>query len=110
MFLPLLPVTLSVQMSPTSALIFSLIGRFTPTTYNDLQVKLIGEGADDAGGVFDDTITEMCRELCDPASGLGLLIPTPNGRADSGLNRDKFVLNPDKASPADLRHYWFLGA
>ena len=24
------------------------------------KVKLIGEGADDAGGVFDDTITEMC--------------------------------------------------
>ena len=25
------------------------------------KVKLLGEGADDAGGVFDDTITEMCR-------------------------------------------------
>ena len=25
------------------------------------KVKLIGEGADDAGGVFDDTITEMCQ-------------------------------------------------
>ena len=24
------------------------------------KVKLLGEGADDAGGVFDDTITEMC--------------------------------------------------
>ena len=24
------------------------------------KVKLVGEGADDAGGVFDDTITEMC--------------------------------------------------
>jgi hypothetical protein len=31
-----------------------------------LQVKLLGEGADDAGGVFDDVITEMCRELVDP--------------------------------------------
>ncbi|KAJ9596222.1 hypothetical protein L9F63_027154, partial [Diploptera punctata] len=27
------------------------------------EVKLVGEGADDAGGVFDDTITEMCQEL-----------------------------------------------
>ena len=27
------------------------------------KIKLIGEGADDAGGVFDDTITEMCAEL-----------------------------------------------
>lgn len=25
------------------------------------KVKLVGEGADDAGGVFDDTITEMCQ-------------------------------------------------
>ena len=25
------------------------------------KVKLMGEGADDAGGVFDDTITEMCQ-------------------------------------------------
>lgn len=28
------------------------------------KVKLIGEGADDAGGVFDDTITEMCQVIC----------------------------------------------
>ena len=28
------------------------------------KVKLIGEGADDAGGVFDDTITEMCQVGC----------------------------------------------
>lgn len=25
------------------------------------KVKLVGEGADDAGGVFDDTVTEMCQ-------------------------------------------------
>ena len=25
------------------------------------KVRLIGEAADDAGGVFDDTITEMCQ-------------------------------------------------
>lgn len=30
------------------------------------KVKLIGEGADDAGGVFDDTITEMCMVSCLP--------------------------------------------
>lgn len=35
------------------------------------KVKLVGEGADDAGGVFDDTITEMCqvqtRAVCSDA-------------------------------------------
>lgn len=25
------------------------------------KVNLLGEGADDAGGVFDDTITEICQ-------------------------------------------------
>lgn len=30
------------------------------------KVKLVGEGADDAGGVFDDTITEMCQVLLKP--------------------------------------------
>lgn len=36
----------------------------------------MGEGADDAGGVFDDTITEMCIELTN--GSLPFLIPTPN--------------------------------
>jgi hypothetical protein len=31
------------------------------------KVKLVGEGADDAGGVFDDTITEMCQ-VCSAVS------------------------------------------
>ncbi|XP_050402259.2 probable E3 ubiquitin-protein ligase HERC1 [Patella vulgata] len=55
------------------------------------KVKLIGEGADDAGGVFDDTITEMCLEL---ESGIvPLLIPTPNCKSETGNNRDRFLLN-----------------
>jgi E3 ubiquitin-protein ligase HERC1 len=72
-------------------------------------VKLLGEGADDAGGVFDDTISEMCCELVSPASGLRLLVPTPNAIADIGFNRDKFVFNPEKTSDQDLRHVWFMG-
>ena len=65
--------------------------------------------ADDAGGVFDDTITEMCRELIDPERGQNLLVPTPNGFSDTGFNRDKYMPNPGKHSPADLKHYWFIG-
>jgi len=45
------------------------------------------EGADDAGGVFDDTITEMCQELQSDVSDL--LIPTPNSLNDIGYNRDR---------------------
>lgn len=51
------------------------------------KVKLIGEGADDAGGVFDDTITEMCQEL--ESGGSQLLIQTPNMLHDIGYNRDR---------------------
>jgi hypothetical protein len=76
------------------------------------QVKLLGEGADDAGGVFDDVITEMCRELVAPHSDLNLLVLTPNGVNDIGLNRDKYLLNSQlclKNNSKDRKHLWFLG-
>ena len=72
-----------------------------------LQVKLIGEGADDAGGVFDDTITEMCVELTTGA--VPLLVPTPNAVADSGCHRDRFLLNPELTAPHQLSLFKFLG-
>lgn len=40
------------------------------------KVKLVGEGADDAGGVFDDTITEMC-EVCRLLFLTGAIYRTP---------------------------------
>lgn len=74
------------------------------------KVKLVGEGADDAGGVFDDTITEMCQvglqeaprpwpagrcstfglPLQELETGVvDLLIPSPNATAEVGYNRDR---------------------
>lgn len=71
------------------------------------KVKLVGEGADDAGGVFDDTITEMCQEI---TTGLvPLLVPTPNKLSDEGFNRDKFLLNPNLNSTQHLSWFKFLG-
>lgn len=71
------------------------------------KVKLVGEGADDAGGVFDDTITEMCQEI---TSGLvPLLVMTPNSLNDEGFNRDKYLLNPHLQSPQHLALFKFLG-
>ena len=49
------------------------------------KVKLVGEGADDAGGVFDDTMSEMCKEVVD--AKLNLLIKTPNAKDEVGLHR-----------------------
>ncbi|XP_048583459.1 probable E3 ubiquitin-protein ligase HERC1 isoform X5 [Nematostella vectensis] len=71
------------------------------------KVKLVGEGADDAGGVFDDTITEMCQELEEGV--VNLLIHTPNSTAEVGFNRDRFLLNPAATSEDDLVLYKFLG-
>lgn len=71
------------------------------------QVKLVGEGADDAGGVFDDTMTEMCDELVSGA--VPLLIPTPNSTSDTGYNQDKFLLNPSLTLPQHLLWFKFLG-
>ncbi|XP_062621584.1 probable E3 ubiquitin-protein ligase HERC1 [Saccostrea cucullata] len=71
------------------------------------KVKLIGEGADDAGGVFDDTITEMCQEL--ETGIVPYFIPTPNARNESGNNRDRFLLNPARCGEDDLAMFKFLG-
>nr|XP_022329995.1 probable E3 ubiquitin-protein ligase HERC1 isoform X2 [Crassostrea virginica] len=71
------------------------------------KVKLIGEGADDAGGVFDDTITEMCQEL--ETGIVPYFIPTPNARNESGNNRDRFLLNPARFGEDDLAMFKFLG-
>ncbi|XP_030832727.1 probable E3 ubiquitin-protein ligase HERC1 isoform X3 [Strongylocentrotus purpuratus] len=71
------------------------------------KVKLVGEGADDAGGVFDDTITEMCQEL--ESGTVGLLIPTPNAVSENGSNRDRFLLNPSAGSEEQLSLFKFLG-
>ena len=52
-------------------------------------MTLIGEGADDAGGVFDETIALMCIELEDGT--LPFFIPTPNARNKCGYNCDRLV-------------------
>ncbi|KAK3583560.1 hypothetical protein CHS0354_026149 [Potamilus streckersoni] len=71
------------------------------------KVKLIGEGADDAGGVFDDTITEICLEL--ETQIVPLLCPTPNFKTEVGYNRDRFLLNPSLTSEEDMSMFKFLG-
>ncbi|XP_077942009.1 putative E3 ubiquitin-protein ligase HERC1 isoform X9 [Gasterosteus aculeatus] len=71
------------------------------------KVKLVGEGADDAGGVFDDTITEMCQEL--ETGVVDLLIPSPNATAEVGYNRDRFLFNPSTCLDEHVIQFRFLG-
>ncbi|XP_054587942.1 probable E3 ubiquitin-protein ligase HERC1 isoform X4 [Nothobranchius furzeri] len=71
------------------------------------KVKLVGEGADDAGGVFDDTITEMCQEL--ETGVVDLLIPSPNATAEVGYNRDRFLFSPSACLDEHMLQFKFLG-
>lgn len=66
-----------------------------------------GESVDDCGGGYSESIAEMCEEL---QNGLTpLLIVTPNGRDESGANRDCFLLNPVAKSPLHMSMFRVLG-
>ncbi|XP_048453850.1 E3 ubiquitin-protein ligase HERC2 [Rhincodon typus] len=71
------------------------------------KVKFVGESVDDCGGGYSESIAEMCEEL---QNGLTpLLIVTPNGRDESGANRDCFLLNPAAKSQLHMNMFRFLG-
>ncbi|XP_077983839.1 E3 ubiquitin-protein ligase HERC2-like [Glandiceps talaboti] len=71
------------------------------------KVKFIGESVDDCGGGYSESIAEMCDELQN--GSVPLLIVTPNGRDESGANRDCFLLNPHLKSETHKKMYQFLG-
>jgi len=67
----------------------------------------VGEGADDAGGVFDDTNAQMMEEL--QTQTVKLLILTPNGRNETGYNQDRFIFNSKMNHFKQLQQFQFLG-
>ena len=67
-----------------------------------------GESVDDCGGGYSESIAEMCEELED-GSVVPLLVPTPNGRSDSGANRDCLILNPRLSAENKDDMFRFLG-
>lgn len=71
------------------------------------KVKFIGESVDDCGGGYSESIAEMCDELQN--GSVPLLIPTPNGREDTGVNRDCFIFNPEATSSVHLNMFRFFG-
>ncbi|CAH1402584.1 unnamed protein product [Nezara viridula] len=71
------------------------------------KVKFVGESVDDCGGGYSESIAEMCDELQN--GSLPLLIPTPNGRDETGTNRDCFLLNPHVKSALHMNMFNFLG-
>ncbi|CAF0793768.1 unnamed protein product [Rotaria sordida] len=71
----------------------------------------IGMHSSDGGGPFRDSITRMCGELC--STKLPLFILCPNGRMNSGSNRDRWIPNvfpPNQSIPDEFKNqYRFLG-
>ena len=72
------------------------------------KVKFVGESVDDVGGGYSESIAEICEELQNGA--VPILLPTPNGRDETGVNRDCFILNPEATSPIHLNMFRFMGA
>ena len=68
----------------------------------------MGEGVDDAGGGYSESISEMCEELVNGKTST-LLIGTPNGRAERGDNRDTFLLHPRATDDRSQELLEFLG-
>lgn len=71
-------------------------------------VKFIGEYAVDDGGLFRESLTEICSEL--RSKVLPLLIKSQNQEANVGQERDMWILNPDAKSERQLKMMEFLGA
>ena len=71
------------------------------------QWFLAGESVDDCGGGYSESIAEMCDELQN--GSLPLLIMTPNGRDESGSNRDCFLLNPALKTSLHQNMFRFMG-
>ena len=69
--------------------------------------SVTGESVDDCGGGYSESIAEMCDELQNGSTPL--LIVTPNGRDESGANRDCFILNPAVSANVHQNMFVFLG-
>ncbi|KAJ8297784.1 hypothetical protein KUTeg_024315 [Tegillarca granosa] len=70
------------------------------------KVKFVGESVDDCGGGYSESIAEICDELQN--GSVPLLIVTPNGRDESGANRDCYLLNPMIKSISHMNMFKFL--
>jgi len=74
---------------------------------NLTNCTMSGESVDDCGGGYSESIAEMCDELQN--GSVAILIQTPNGRDDSGSNRDCFLLNPSLKSSLHQNMFRFFG-
>ena len=80
------------------------------------MVKFVGEGGHDVGGLYNESLVDICNELQaegNPNSTHAQLLPLfrlcPNGRHGVGDNRNKYVPNSASTSPLHLAMFEFVG-
>ncbi len=71
------------------------------------NVTFIGEASIDAGGPYREALTQACAEL--QSSALPLFIPSPNQKNESGLFREKWIINPIAKSTTHLEMFKYFG-
>jgi hypothetical protein len=75
------------------------------------HAQYLGMHSTDQGGPYRDSITRICEDIC--STRLSLFILCPNGRTNSGLNRDCWIPNvfpPNKSIPNKFKkQYRFIG-
>ncbi|CAF1467850.1 unnamed protein product [Rotaria sp. Silwood1] len=75
------------------------------------QAQYIGMHSTDQGGPYRDSITRICSDIC--STQLPLFILCPNGRTQTGLNRDRWIPNvfpPNKSISTKVKNqYRFIG-
>ncbi|XP_046392159.1 E3 ubiquitin-protein ligase HERC2-like [Ischnura elegans] len=76
------------------------------------KVKFVGEGVDDCGGGYSESIADMCEELQEGA--VTLLVRTPNARGDHDYTPpptsvNAAATNGNASSPFHMRMFRFLG-
>ncbi|CAF0746684.1 unnamed protein product [Adineta ricciae] len=75
------------------------------------QAQYTGMHSTDSGGPYRDSITRICMDIC--STRLPLFILCPNGRTNSGLNRDCWIPHsfpPNKPiSKKIVQQYRFVG-
>ena len=103
-----------LEWSLVSQLYKSPLGKEPGTSFfkakakNLFQVVLLGEGASDMGGpgreIFSSTIEQLT------SGNVDLFIPSPNNKSQTGLDRDKYIFNPQGAKNEKyLELYKFIG-
>lgn len=75
------------------------------------RAQYLGMHSTDQGGPYRDSITSLTLDIC--STRLSLFILCPNGRTDSGSNRDRWIPNvfpPNKSIPNRIKkQYRFVG-